>query len=162
MECWNNTIYRNNLSENSGIRLTGSKDNNVCSNIISSNQVGIEIYAYSKNNIVTGNIFSNNNYCINITYNSCNNLISNNEFRKNGYGIFLKQGCILNKICNNNFIKNQINAYFKFFSSNNIWRGNYWDRPRTLPKPIIGQIGLFLLIPWINFDWYPAKKPYDI
>lgn len=51
---------------------------------------------------------------------------------------------------------------------NNKWSRNYWDRPRLLPKPIIGtrriviNEDLFLDIPWVNFDWHPAQEPYDI
>ena len=71
-----------------------------------------------------------------------------------------------NIIKNNNFIKNILfEAYHlgcKFFS-NNIWNGNYWNRPRVFPKLIFGRTGLFfMLIPWINVDWNPAQEPHDI
>ncbi|MCK4365473.1 MAG: hypothetical protein KAW45_05440 [Thermoplasmatales archaeon] len=45
----------------------------------------------------------------------------------------------------------------------NYWNKNYWNRPRFLPKTIKGlrTIGK-ISSPWINIDWSPAKKPYDI
>ena len=48
------------------------------------------------------------------------------------------------------------------------WIGNYWDTwsgvgPKIIPGMRVSWIGrLFFLIPWIDFDWKPAKEPYDI
>jgi parallel beta-helix repeat protein len=48
------------------------------------------------------------------------------------------------------------------------WRHNYWNQPRLLPKIIRGEIfiplGFYyaIEIPWVNIDWHPALKPYDI
>ncbi len=76
-------------------------------------------------------------------------------------------GSILNIIIKNNFIDNERDAYFAggIFRFN-IWLLNYWYKPRILPKLIFGKIkkiGLvYITIPWINFDWHPARKPYDI
>jgi hypothetical protein len=45
---------------------------------------------------------------------------------------------------------------------------NYWGQPRTKPYPIYGKIygkiGPFyrIALPWVQFDWHPAKEPYDI
>ncbi|MBN1860461.1 MAG: right-handed parallel beta-helix repeat-containing protein [Candidatus Thermoplasmatota archaeon] len=60
--------------------------------------------------------------------------------------------------------------------SKKIWfYHNYWFRPRLLPKPIISSViiwfslisnflemPVYLIIPWILFDWHPAQEPYDI
>ena len=67
----------------------------------------------------------------------------------------------------NNFIKNLFREAYqignKFLHHKNNWSGNYWNRPRVLPKPIFGRIGVFfMLIPLINFDWFPAKEPNNI
>ncbi len=54
------------------------------------------------------------------------------------------------------------------------WNGNYWDDWNLrLPRSIIGEKVLMLVLrpgyelkivafPWFNFDWRPAKEPYDI
>jgi len=48
-----------------------------------------------------------------------------------------------------------INSFFNF------WSGNYWNRPRILPKVIKGEISLERInIPWINIDLHPLKRPY--
>jgi hypothetical protein len=52
---------------------------------------------------------------------------------------------------------------------------NYWFQPRFLPKPIFGLVGKISIIlsillgelipiplPWVLFDYNPAKQPYDI
>ena len=82
-----------------------------------------------------------------------------------------------NIITKNNF-KNYKPFGFWFYKyllwpNKNKWRGNYWDTWKgTGPKAILGfkvfewsslNGGFFLiLIPWIEFDWHPAKEPYDI
>jgi nitrous oxidase accessory protein NosD len=66
----------------------------------------------------------------------------------------------------NNFIDNKpMNVFFTItdFSLSNQWNGNYWSRPRLFPKLVIGCIKKDMrYIPWINLDWHPAKKLYDI
>jgi hypothetical protein len=55
------------------------------------------------------------------------------------------------------------------------WNNNYWDNKKGIgPKFIIGFISFGFIfieegyykynikIPWINFDWHPAKEPFDI
>ncbi|MBA7636881.1 hypothetical protein ES703_44509 [subsurface metagenome] len=52
----------------------------------------------------------------------------------------------------------------------NKWDNNYWNRPRLLPKVILGSgeivfkwgIIFFIPFPIIEFDWHPAQEPYDI
>ena len=67
----------------------------------------------------------------------------------------------------NNFINNNgINAYF-YTSFLDFWFRNYWDDWQLpLPRPIYGEVRLERLndsiIPWVQFDWHPAKEPYDI
>ena len=86
------------------------------------------------------------------------NLIENNTNGVNIKGFFT--GSNDNFILNNNFIKNGKDAFFNILSINNKWHANYWNRPRILPKPIIGSI--ISNIPWINFDWRPALLPYEL
>jgi len=92
---------------------------------------------------------------------SKNNLIAYNNIENSKYGI--KLDCDNNKIINNNFIENNIQAYFYGFK--NHWIGNYWNKKMVFPVPIFGRLrhdGILHNIPWVNFDWRPAQKPYDI
>jgi len=46
---------------------------------------------------------------------------------------------------------------------NNLWDHNYWNRPRLLPKLILGiKIIDEKKKIFAEFDWHPAKEPYDI
>jgi len=61
------------------------------------------------------------------------------------------------------------NAFFNYELSQwrlfrlNCWRRNYWSgHSGILPKAIHGVYWLIFEIPWFEFDWLPAKKPYDI
>jgi len=92
-----------------------------------------------------------------------NNTIQNNVIKQNkkiGINLFWSSD---NQIEKNNFISNRFEAYFDtpniYISCYNRWSGNYWNRPRILPKPIFGRMGV---LPWVNFDWHPAREPYDI
>ena len=63
-----------------------------------------------------------------------------------------------NVITKNNFLESD-----PFFQSGiNEWNENYWGQPLDAPKRIIGRIGYFGIIPWLNFDEHPAQEPYDI
>jgi nitrous oxidase accessory protein len=129
---------------------------------------------------ILNNVFSDNRET-GIILKGRGHLITNNIFMNNGDGLYLEQTyecnisdntfinnrCCLglrhsnyNRICHNNFIKTHNMVYFFSRSLSNFWDGNYWGRPRLLPKPIRGSIGIF--IPWFNFDWHPAQEPYDI
>jgi len=46
-----------------------------------------------------------------------------------------------------------------FFFGKSKWFGNYWNRPRLLPKPIFG---IMAKMPWLNFDWRTQRAAYDI
>ena len=91
---------------------------------------------------------------------SLHNTISGNIFQNNNIGVLLSKA-MHNKIYCNNFLDNKRDANYIRFSIQNEWDGNYWGRARLFPKPIIGAIGTYIPS-WINFDWHPAKKPYDI
>ena len=55
-----------------------------------------------------------------------------------------------------------------FIQNYNRWESNYWSRPRILPKLIlswrkfIGENGNVSIPLSFQFDWHPAKRPYDI
>jgi hypothetical protein len=51
------------------------------------------------------------------------------------------------------------------FNSHNLWYGNYWYRPRILPK-LISVVHMSFSNPFISFwtfdiDFRPARKPND-
>jgi len=69
---------------------------------------------------------------------------------------------LYNSIYHNNFLHNGWDAYLSGECLRNTWDGNYWNRPRLLPKVIIRRtVALFFSLR-LNFDWHPAREPYDI
>ena len=150
--CINNTIIYNKIisSNKPGLYIKGGSDNIICNNVISKNYDGINIQE-SDNNIFTSNSISNNEHA------------------------FVLSDCHGNIIQKNNLLDNKKDVedleYYHIFNKSekkNIWKENYWNKPRFLPKPVFG-IGVIIIpdittIPFIliAFDWHPAKEPYDI
>jgi hypothetical protein len=77
----------------------------------------------------------------------------------------------------NNLIGNAPNAFFSNSFPNffrNSWIKNYWDKTRLMFYFIQGKIVItissfnpweppkYKTFSWINLDWRPALKPYDI
>ena len=169
----NNIIKYNDLSKNYvGISLF----NNASNNTIYQNKVynnygqmssGIEIVSYhggtQQDNNITENQIYNNPIGIRLRQNSIKNSIYHNDIIKNGIGIYLEKSSNGNIIEYNNFKINAIPAMF-IVCNKNEWFGNYWNRPRILPKPILGlnKIGGLPPIPWLNFDLHPAKQPISV
>jgi len=168
-----NNITGNIISNNvNGILLSLSGYNTIEDNIISNNGKGINLYGSSSSyNTITGNTISNNLIGIHLRGSSHNIIKGNNIISNSRYGIRLVPDTssepfvypsfsVRNTILKNNFLDNKQHASFVYFlGSLNRWSQNYWNRPRILPKIIIG-VNWFL--PWINIDWFPALKPYDI
>ena len=128
--------------------------------------IGI-ILQTSNENIVTGNdIFLNQGNGLHIYYSNENN-VTNNNIQMNINGIKLDDSNS-NTISNNNFVGNLKNVFFMDCNGNK-WAGNYWGRSRILPKIITGAITIVdpgfgtpgKYLPWFNFDWNPAKEPYE-
>jgi parallel beta-helix repeat protein len=186
-----NTITDNNISNNSwnGILLDSwwyySDNNTIMDNIISHNRWGIELSDSSRNDITCNTIINNTYYGIffhnsdnnhikdnNIAFNieagvflwsSSSNVLKENNIISNHFGIDLYHSCNRNKILKNNFIGNKWSVYFKN-SYKNIWLLNYWNRPRILPKLILGRIEIVYpeWITWLNIDIRPALSPYEV
>jgi len=161
----NNNIIRNNISNNGdGIILELSNNNTIAYNNISYNQDdGIYVYYYSSSNTIANNIMSNHQ--IDGIWldgaSSNNNIISNFISNNRDYGIYISRDSRKNKIHQNNLVNNTINAYFTSLSYLNHWVENYWDDWFGIgPKIIFGRVFEFII--WVNFDWHPAKEPYDI
>ena len=137
-------------------------DANIFNNTISAcSEAGIWIN-WGNGIEIIGNVINNNKYGI-LSSGWQGLIISSNLISVNKYGIHL-EGTMFSKVIKNNFIGNERSASF-IFPFFNRWSRNYWDRPRLLPKPIFGTIGIppsTKEIPWINIDWRPAKEPYVI
>jgi nitrous oxidase accessory protein len=122
---------------------------------------------------VSGNRIRNCKYG-GINFGGTNNFIYGNDIENCNIGI--RCGGSGNIITKNNF-KNYNRIGFWFYKyllwpGKNRWIGNYWDTWIGIgPKTILGfkvfewvseLIYFIFLIPWLEFDWQPAKEPYDI
>ena len=171
----NNNITFNSILNNcgSGISLYESDNNYIHFNSISSNaKCGISLHESDNNIIMYNNIQSNGKMGIFLQWHSCRNRITYNSISNNKLGIYLEDYSSENYIKRNNFIDNRYQAFFGC-SSPNHWRCNYWDNWKiALPRPIFGLEEIILIenecpvialpIPWVNFDWFPAMRPYSI
>jgi len=168
--CNNNIISGNTIISNinEGFNQYDSHNNTISGNIVSKNEIGINIGMYCSNNTISGNIVMFNEYGIHFYESQENNSIKNNSIRWNVYGLGLEYS-YLNNIENNNFIRNVFNAYFDSYymdeNRSNYWNGNFWNRPRIIPKIIYGT--LWTYGPWqrepdFEFDRNPALIPNRI
>jgi len=141
MDSSNNALITDNSFENNGLSsiwISSCKNNAIKNNTIESNRnFGILLWK-AHDNIVFGNTikaYKQRSICLK---NSNNNIISQNNFMKD------------------TIPPHSINF---FYSYDNKWNGNYWNRARLLPKPIFGREGAEGLIPVVDFDWHPLKEP---
>ncbi len=143
----------------------------VVGNTVLNNDKGLYVYNCFGKVTIKNNVFKNNSIGLDIRTNRC--IITKNNIQMNKkYGIRLMHG--YNLIYKNNFEKNAQNAYFECFRELGInkWsfggKGNYWeDWSGKGPYVIRGKRWISLLffystIPWFNFDFFPAKEPYNI
>lgn len=184
----NNQITDNNISNNNyGIFLVTSFENSISGNTLNENSHGIYLshssnvnyidknffnidggwgihLISSSDNTITGNDIQYNWWALRLESSSNNNYISGNNII-NGIrdGIVLTDSSF-NIIKENNIMDNPFRNAFFFNSYFNKWSNNYWDDwSKNLPKPINGRITTPLFdIDWINFDWNPAREPYEL
>jgi parallel beta-helix repeat protein len=168
--CNNNLISDNRIisNVNEGFYQYNSHNNTISGNLVSKNEYGIHIGSYCKNNNLSGNIVLFNEYGIRFYESYGNNTIRNNCIRFNMYGISM-QYSYLNRIENNNFVRNIFNAYHEGYylheNRTNYWNGNFWNRPRILPKIIFGQLWTYGPFTWdfdLDIDRNPALIPNRI
>jgi hypothetical protein len=146
-------INNNIINTNGAAGIDGGMNNNlvISYNDISFNSIGIDLF------------FSNRNIIL------CNNIRNNSVYFMRGltYAWYFKLMWLSDDIplVTNNFMK------YLGIPGPNFWFRNYWGEPSVFPKIIPGSYLLFclsistgknLLLPLINFDWHPAKEPYDI
>jgi nitrous oxidase accessory protein len=172
----NTTIYHNIIRLNgAGISMAGA-NNSIVGNSIRSNDFGIEVTTWTRSMTVRYNVIDGNSpglYFWGVHSNST--IITSNTFSNNLDGIDLFDSSLIT-ISSNNFINNGLDAYFRLkLFEKNFWSRNYWDDHHGIgPKVIRGKVLLFTIdfpawyiylefrIPWVNCDWHPAQKPYDI
>ncbi|KYK28671.1 hypothetical protein AYK20_06850 [Thermoplasmatales archaeon SG8-52-1] len=177
-----NLIFENTIEHHHyGIWLENSLNNNLSYNNILDMWSYAIILGDSKDNIIFNNIICNNSGGIYLR-DSCNNEISRNLIGWNYRGIILMDQESFSS--DNNIIKNifknngKIDASFSMNRgaiNNNFWDKNFWNKPLNFAKMIIGSRqlfyfpgipfhfpGMWIVIPWVTFDWHPAKEPYDI
>jgi len=130
-DCSSNSIYDNNVANNSwGILIDSSSDNTLSGNNVANNLYGIGLGS-SSNNTLSGNNVANNGYGILIDYSSSNNTLSGNNVANNGYGILIDYSSSNNFIFHNSFVSNPYQV--STANSTNIWDdgypsgGNFWS-----------------------------------
>jgi parallel beta-helix repeat protein len=166
----------NNITDNividnfNGICLQASKNNTISKNIVSNNVKGFHIFADAVFNIISKNNVEDNNYGFFFGFTVYNDIMENNIANSTEYGMYFYFACV-NKIQKNNFVNNTRHVYFierlRYASDRNNWIRNYWDTwigfgPKLLKGQMYTEWVGQKLIPWINFDWIPARKPYTI
>jgi parallel beta-helix repeat protein len=176
-----NTVVNN---KGLGLHLEHSFGTNISGNIVINNKNGVYLFNSSGSTLSTTTVRGNRWYGIwlkdssenNIEENSISdnidlglyldtsndNMIINNTFFDNDNGIYFKDSSY-NIISKNNLRNDKLNACFvthTLLHSRNIWRSNYWERPRVLPYPILGTLKKNnTSYPWIDFDWTPLWHP---
>ncbi len=129
------TIHNNSFHHNTyGITMEYGSRHHICNNSIQDGVMGIGV-SQSNNNVFSGNRLRNHSAGLVLD-------------RSNG-----------NTIRNNDFYRFGVSAVF-YDAEDNEWRHNYWNRPRVLPKPIVGlKRGRRISMPRVQFDWRPARQP---
>ncbi len=144
-----------------GIELDYPGQHNVVSdNVIDRCPDGIRFWGGINDTIVRNRISNCSQFGVDIGGGGAN-VFQYNTFENNNIGLHIYQSAY-NQVRNNNFLNNSYHAGFDeaLWVCTNRWFHNYWGRPRLLPYPIQGSN--LLIFSWVQFDWRPAMKPYDI
>ena len=156
----NTTITKNTISNNQGGIYLSNMD-----------EISNNFYGY---NTITMNNIANNSYGGIFLDLSFSNNITMNNIVNNKIGIWIDWS-LSNKIEKNNIIGNTRQVKFET-AFKTYWNANYWGKPRLMPKPLFGISYIFpfpfpvpsivpidgIPIPGLQFDWHPARKPYNI
>jgi len=182
MNIFGGNIISENIMSNNIIGLWLSSSKNIVTRNIITNNSDMGIDTFGSENIISGNIITNNKGTGLYFIDSSKNNVSDNEISNNFIGIILtwsrendqnRENLILRNNLRNNTNVNAGFAEHKGLNGKNIWKNNYWGKPRIFPKPILGlkqthfyyptPFGiLWFFIPWLRFDWHPARQPYNI
>jgi len=158
-----------------GLFVSESEIISIKNNILRDNEECGIFIEYGGDSLINNNIIKNND-CGIASLLSGKNCFHKNHFENNNIGINLH--CLFfNEITENNFIRNNIDATFLAIISELLlsikakWENNYWnDATRFGPKLIHGEMLIsadphaneYWIIPWLNIDHRPAKKPFEI
>lgn len=111
----------------------------------------------ARNNSIVNNVIDGSRHGVYLAKATRETLIDHNEFTDNNISV-APMYSRYNIITRNNFLSSD-----PFFQSGiNYWNNNYWGEPLDEPKRIMGRIGYFGIIPWINYDEQPAQEPFNI
>ena len=168
-----NSIQRNTIiNSTEGLIVGGifSFQNSIKQNVIQHNKKGLQLISI-RYSTISSNIISDNTNGLYVRFLAKRNNIILNEITNNVYGINLSYSNV-NTITQNNLIGNEQHASFDT-AFRNRWKHNYWDDTIVVPVQIDGMISFYRRghwgeiiwehhIPWTNFDWNPAKEPFDI
>jgi len=134
-------------------------------NTIYGSQTGVYLSGFGA--LVSHNLISNVKWGI-LTTSSWHNISSNTIVNVSGRCVSVN-GSGNMVIRSNNFLNYSQDPYlYRYYEPWNHWNGNYWGKPRLLPKVIFGKQRLWLTdkikptVPAIEIDWHPAKEPYNI
>jgi len=132
-----------------------------CSNRIIGNTITNFYYGIFSEFSIINNIYQNDISHCNLgifVLESVFNFVSNNNITFcEDCGFYLYHS-IFTSVKENNFINNSFSAAFsKSFGTR--WVRNYWDDWFGIGPKIIKSEDNIL---WVNFDWHPAREPYDI
>jgi parallel beta-helix repeat protein len=168
----NDNLIRNNvfIRDTGGIYVADGKNNIIEENVFFQNGNSIAV-VMSMNTNISHNVISEGANGV-LTLGSYNTILFKNNITNNeNIGVYTVLTSA-DKILQNNFIGNNKSAVsFQIFLlrillfkkevdfpiRRNVWNGNYWDGPRTLPYKIPGWCRVKFQI-----DWHPAQEPYDI
>jgi nitrous oxidase accessory protein len=179
-------ITGNTMSDNKGLglHLERSYSITISGNTFSDNKNGMYLYDASGCNVTantvhrnrwygiwlkdsTGDTIEKNNVSKNVDLGiyfdtSYDNTIFYNTIFDNDNGIYFKDS-FQNTISENNLRNDKFNAEFvthTLLHSRNIWRSNYWERPRIMPYRISGTFKINTTpYPILAFDWAPLRQP---
>jgi parallel beta-helix repeat protein len=145
----NNTIRGNIISQTEmGIMLMAVMNKNISFNIISENEIGVWIWMSYNTILYRNNVSYNTNFGVSTIFTSADKILQNNFIGNNRSALSCQSFIYKLKV---------LKKGFNFPIRRNVWNGNYWDEPRSLPYKIPGLSKLKF---WV--DWHPAQKPYDI
>jgi len=145
----------------------------ITDNFVHDNDWGMELFTFSFYHVtVSNNTFMNDHLGLDLQNGMDGSMVERNVFYGCGGALNLDtcQGLTVryNNLTSNSRAIFSAESKSNIFSQNNIignhrdvlsilsrdiWQGNYWNRPRFLPKLIVG------ILPFIQFDWHPAQQP---
>ena len=153
-QCWNNTVFRNRLSNGGGINIGCCGGNNLVStNNIINCSTGIEIYDVQAKTVLCDNKIMDCNYGIDLTF-VFKSKVYNNTISNSSIGIFLKDNCHENELSSNMVISSKEsgidlrdeitdNLIYNYYFNNTLnvradnSKDNFWNTTKTKRTNIV-------------------------